>query len=363
VGKASYPLYLWHWPLLAFARIIDGSKPPALVRASLVVVALVLSGLTVRYVERPIRFGPRTTRRMVLVVVALVVTGALGGGVFLLDGLPHRPHVEHITSNRAELERTPARDEACTRRLGADPVFDYCRLLDVHGAETVAVIGDSHAHVAFPGIAELNARRGVNTVLLANSGCPPFLGGEYGDGAAEVASCRARTDAIVRAVTSSPDITQVIVFSRGTLYITGKGFGDAEKDQPVMIPPATFASSLQRTADELRAHGKKVAYVLENPELGFDPGACIERPLRPSARPCVVDRAVVEARQASYRALLSSLQDVTVLDPAPAFCDATACHAMLDDALLYADDDHLSVAGSRLQASRVVARGLGWSTP
>ena len=58
IGLISYPLYLWHWPPLVFARHYYGSQPtPALVRVALIAFAVCLAWLTYRYVERPIRFG------------------------------------------------------------------------------------------------------------------------------------------------------------------------------------------------------------------------------------------------------------------------------------------------------------------
>ncbi len=55
-GKISYPLYLWHWPILVFLRIMTGDTPIWFLRAGVIVVAIVLSWLTYRFIEKPIRF-------------------------------------------------------------------------------------------------------------------------------------------------------------------------------------------------------------------------------------------------------------------------------------------------------------------
>ena len=85
-GLISFPLYLWHWPLLCFARIIEGETPSPLIRVALVVLAIVLAWLTVTLVERPFRFGKQ---RSVLKVAGLYglmfLVGFLGLSVSKLD--------------------------------------------------------------------------------------------------------------------------------------------------------------------------------------------------------------------------------------------------------------------------------------
>jgi peptidoglycan/LPS O-acetylase OafA/YrhL len=55
IGLISYPLYLWHWPLLSFAAMSDQNS--TLVRMALVAASVILAALTMALIERPIRFG------------------------------------------------------------------------------------------------------------------------------------------------------------------------------------------------------------------------------------------------------------------------------------------------------------------
>ena len=57
LGLISYPLYLWHWPLLTFTRIFENETPKGVIRLEVVVISIVLSWVTYRLVERPSRFG------------------------------------------------------------------------------------------------------------------------------------------------------------------------------------------------------------------------------------------------------------------------------------------------------------------
>ena len=76
IGLISYPLYLWHLPLLAFARILVGSEPPAEVRAALLAASVALAALTFVSIEWPLRFGVHATIKTALLCVLMLVVGA-----------------------------------------------------------------------------------------------------------------------------------------------------------------------------------------------------------------------------------------------------------------------------------------------
>ncbi|MGH9383219.1 MAG: acyltransferase family protein, partial [Vicinamibacterales bacterium] len=91
VGLISYPLYLWHWPLLSFSRIVQGETPAVLVRLAAVSSSVVLAALTYELVERPIRHGPR--RRFTVPVLCTVMVAVLATAVvtYRAGGLFERP--------------------------------------------------------------------------------------------------------------------------------------------------------------------------------------------------------------------------------------------------------------------------------
>ena len=79
VGRISYPLYLWHWPLLSFLTIINGGSPDGDQRFLAVLLSFILAWLTFRFVERPVRESNRgrklVTGNLVLGVGAMAVLG------------------------------------------------------------------------------------------------------------------------------------------------------------------------------------------------------------------------------------------------------------------------------------------------
>ena len=84
-------------------------------------------------------------------------------------------------SNLDELKRAVVKEKDCLSFLGiTESKFDYCKVGTKGYDGVVAVIGDSHAHIAFPGISEGLEEFGLTTVLLANSSCPPLIDSHWG---------------------------------------------------------------------------------------------------------------------------------------------------------------------------------------
>ena len=70
IGLISYPLYLWHWPILSFIRIVEGPAVPAMSVAMALLLSFVLATATFLWIERPLR-----SRRGRVVIISL--TGAM----------------------------------------------------------------------------------------------------------------------------------------------------------------------------------------------------------------------------------------------------------------------------------------------
>jgi peptidoglycan/LPS O-acetylase OafA/YrhL len=90
LGNISYPLYLWHWPLLAYAQILQPGLPSLEVRIAAVVASVLLAWFTYKCIEKPIRVGQTGKNPVMLLSAAMVVIGAVGAGMYLNSGYPQR---------------------------------------------------------------------------------------------------------------------------------------------------------------------------------------------------------------------------------------------------------------------------------
>jgi peptidoglycan/LPS O-acetylase OafA/YrhL len=112
VGLISYPLYLWHWPLLSFARIVEGGMTSIGIRISLVILSFILSWLTYRFIERPLRFGGNRKVAIRTLVLLMAIVGFVGFNTYSRDGFEfRRAHKTGITANINRLEWYEGKDD------------------------------------------------------------------------------------------------------------------------------------------------------------------------------------------------------------------------------------------------------------
>jgi hypothetical protein len=353
IGLISYPLYLWHWPLISYAYIILGRRPEGTFRAGLLALVFVLATLTYVCVERPIRFGQRARGAKTIALVALLAALAgVGGGVYWSGEQGSRKHVagtkdfyKHMT-----LRAGPLYDSSCLRKLGiAAPLPNgFCRFRNAGGDATILLFGDSHAEVAFPSIAEYNAQAGINTLLLGLGYGQPVLTNE---------NFLALT---FRFLEKTPDIHKVFVILRGNVYI--KKDTDSHAYPTLLVGEEEFRNHMQKLVDKLVTMNKTVFIVAENPVLPAHIRHLLPsfQPLRSPVRYDLVQKSDVLKNQREYLDALRRIRGATILYTLDAFCPNEVCLLVDEDGMpLYRDDDHLSVQiGGNFLIDRVLAPHL-----
>lgn len=377
VGLISYPLYLWHWPILSYVRIAESGRPAQWVLWCGAVLAVVLAWLTYRWVELPLRRANSKNKVTICLVGVMGVLLTVSIAIAKHGGLPDRSSLQYLKNHESQMIRPSRQDGSCTDlyKGGIAPI--YCRQHNP-GTRMIGLIGDSHAHALFAGVSELAARQGYGTLLLANSGCPPLLGTVTGRNEAERQQCAQSIERIINTLRNDQRIASVIIASRGPQYLTGLGFGPVEANysyppittlpSPAKVgvpdPGQIFVDGLVNTATQLHQRGMRVSYLLQVPELGVPAKDCLGRPLTLLARTngCTVRYEDYQRRMQPYRmqvlGLVTRAPFLKILDAEHIFCSAASCSGFVDNQLLYADDNHLSEAGSKRVAS-VILKATG----
>ena len=372
IGLISFPWYLWHWPMLSFARIIEGGNPDGQFRAILVAVSFVLACLTYCLVERPLRFGRYLQAKTYALVVLMIVTGGLGLVTLLQQGFASRMVNQQAKAQLADLTFNLPDSQGW---YCGDNRFDSPRCHATGPDPSVVVIGDSHALMIYSALRErFRAKGQVIGLYGASDGCPPLLNVVIQDQGGDVRNCLKKGSRAIQRIAADERVREVILTSRGPMYTTGRGFGDVESEQfgpwvlhvdgeekGVRSNQAVFAEGLEKTLDTLLAAGKTVTFLHDVPELGFDIRRCYSfRPLsfdRAFNGPCAVSRKDFEARTDSYRKMVNRIlaqrPAIKVIDLAEALCDDTWCFGAKNGALFYIDDDHLSHRGADYVVNRL----------
>jgi len=373
VGRISYPLYLWHWLLLAFLNITEQGAASMRVRLAAAGLSVVAAWLTWRFVERPIREHPRGARTalsLLALMGLLGVAGLLAHQRLLPAHAAAQPRADEIAEAFSWTE-TDNRDAACMRR---HPGHRFCRI-DADAQPTVALVGDSHANQFFPGLAAELRARGENLLLLARPHCPPLLDITSGY-ASKTDWCEGETSRSLRTVAQDPRIRTVILAGNWHLYVAGDRFHRHHRFQPPWhIAPADgapagtntemFVERLGRSIALLQAAGKRVVVIRQIPELDFEPRHCVmPRHVSLSRLDDGSCDGVPRADALRYlgeylpalEAALRPFPEVTVWDPAQVLCDGPFCRYVEDGITLYQDDLHLSRPGSVRVAAWLMQR-------
>lgn len=374
IGLISYPLYLWHWPALFFARMISNNQLDPVITGAAVLFSLLAAAATYHLVEKRIRHS--TARYVPLVLLlTLLGLGAAGGLVYRLKGLPERfPVLEQRAKNVGSFEwyeQGYDNTAACIQLL--DNKFpDYCNIMDLKRPATIALLGDSTANHYFLGLAdELTGKSSKeNLVEIGKSSCPPLLDIESFTNTGPQACDETMSD-MLEYVDHAPSIHTVILSMTGATYFNetrAAAMSSAEyfrvrlQSNPKLDDPEQiFATAIRKTLVHLQRTRKQVIFLLSVPALDFYPEDCEN--IRPFSikgskkSSCDVDRGTIDRINADYRNLvikvLKEFPQVKLWDPYGSICDDKVCHTLQDGLLLYRDKIHLGFYGSQFIGERL----------
>jgi hypothetical protein len=356
IGLISFPLYLWHWPLLTYARIIHSTVPDAPVRGAIVLVSIVLAWLTYRLVERPVRLGSRGAGFKVAVLVALMpVVGVVGYTTFVRHGLPFRDVVKINTSIDTGKDGGPGVElvHDCGLSEVDKPLFFGC-FKDPRGPVRYALLGDSKAGALWPGVVRTSSAAGRWLLIGDNGpggGTVPVLSDNRIFG-----SYRAAARAMVNGAAANPDIRVVVIATSARAMFSLEHDYNIE-DLPTNGNRDAVAAGMHNTVEKLVHARKKVVLVVDNPTLPH-PEDCLGRV---TALP-VVNRLLVAENgkcrisldrqlqlSQKYRSVLEEVRaafpdDVALFETATYLCDSATgyCGMRKDGRFLYGHTDHVS---------------------
>jgi peptidoglycan/LPS O-acetylase OafA/YrhL len=371
LGLISYSLYLWHWPLLVFARYYSLGEPAPWLKALVVVASILAATASWRWVERPFRTKRLLASRPALFGAA-AVSGALAGlfgvTVVLAHGLPQRLSPQARQYAAGADDHNAYRDHCFSLTAPQMEAGGYCRIGASDGRKpTLMIWGDSHADALMSAFDAQARTHGIAGIDATHGSCPPILGVEVHEH--EDNGCPP-VNAAAMDLIERYDIPTVVIAGRWSGYAEGRLYFTPippvvlrRAGAPLPDPKtwrgnhALFAEGLEATFAKLRSEGRRVFVVMPVPEVA--------RPVSETlARAAILHRAVdfaptraaYDVRQRFARATLDRLArkyGVTEIDPAARLCDGPRCRLTLDGHPLYYDADHLSVHGASFVAPLV----------
>ena len=377
VGKLSYSIYLWHWPLLVlFAAWAHKSLKLLATQevVAIVAVTIVLSWLSLTLIENPIRRRRVCSTRSSIFFAtgtAMAVLAAFGLGAHLFGGYPSRiPANVQLIADGVRDRATYSWDCKAKSPVEVD-AGGLCQIGGRDGAHQqprFMLWGDSHAHALFPVVDEVAKEFGVTGLHASHASCPPLadvdvLDTKWGIG------CRAFNDSVLRQIDRA-DLDAVFlaafwsdVKAEGKLqYADGRD----RKGSSASILELQLRALIAR----LRARGIAVFVFEEVPFAGdYYPARFAQAVWRGAdAGSAGISISDYRTRQAQFSTYLDSLSDLDLhrISLVRDLCsDGSFCPAVTEGRSNFRDTHHLSVHGARrlAPAIRDAFARVNWRPP
>jgi peptidoglycan/LPS O-acetylase OafA/YrhL len=364
IGLISYSLYLFHWPVIVWARMITGMPHLPLDVAWLCIgLSVLLAWTSWRIVERPFRDRDTMSRRAIFAFSGAggVVLACFAAAVAVTNGLPQRLPADVATAYEEAIRR--GHDvRACRVGVPGTPACTY-GAPRTGAIPDVIVWGDSHARVMQPGLHAWANGQGLSVESYAMGACLPLAGVRRLD-ESWAPDCVAHVQGVLEGIAAYERVPLVILTGRWALSAEGTR-ADGETGNPVRLlslpdapaalrgadNAALFDYGLDRTLANIVPHADRVVLMGGVPEIGFHvPNTLVQSTLLFQPMPDPPALQAYAERHARANPILARLADshgAVFADLGPVFC-TPAC-AIRDDtgALLYSDDNHLSEHGAR----------------
>jgi peptidoglycan/LPS O-acetylase OafA/YrhL len=215
IGLISYPLYLWHWPLLVFFGIIKFAPLTLIDRWLVVALSFALAWLTYRAIEIPFRFGRPALPRVVALCSGMAAVAGAGGVIVEGGGFDFRLPAEIREMTDVRTDSSNWRVHECLLDLSRETTFaDSC--VDKGRRPLVFVWGDSTAGALLPGLRMAQQTNDFGIAQFTSSSCVPALHTDV----AGVPNCRAINDKVLSIARElQPEI--VLLHSTWDRYLDG----------------------------------------------------------------------------------------------------------------------------------------------
>lgn len=359
VGLISYPLYLWHWPLLAVGRLYFAGSLGTFGTAGAVTTAFVLAALTYQYIELPVRTSRNPGRVTVLLCATLTTCGALGY-LISIAFIPSRsasPIVERLVRASREDWLSNSRS-SWTADTG-----NFITLGS--GADRVLYFGDSNMQQYYPRISQLAAdplSSSRSFVFAMKGGCPPVV--ELIPPGPARARCQDFVDNAI-AYANDPHVQTIVLSAYWYQYLVSLSAGCCNGP---LKPDLEFAlKNLKELIARSVSQGKRVYVILNIPvNANLNPRRMIRRNFGRAGFevkiPSVGRDEVAKALHGSMSVLrqLSIDAGASVIDPLDWLCDATHCPVITAAGQpMYRNERHLNATYVREHVRFLDVTALG----
>ncbi len=391
LGKISYSLYLWHWPVLVIPQVVAGKHVSITERSLLALLSIVLAVLTEKFIERPFRKGfvisLKPLRNIALAgivasLIALISFGAdyaatadLRGKQDSESAADQRNFIDSLTIKSTPINTVPARPasidfpvpanlqpnllnagndrpitygDRCHTQMNLPASTKPCIYGDITSNTEVVLFGDSHALAWFPAMNQVAKESHWKLLSLTMSACSPADIPAYNPSTATLMqNCPIwRAASIERIIAAHPYM--VLVASTGGFATQANGVLVKGADRN-----AVFTAGMGRTITQLKTSGAKILMMSDTPALSQDPLVCLSaHPTSTLACATPVSRAISNDWIA-VETHIASTNAIALIKPQMWVCPTDPCPVVIGNLLTYFDPGHMTATFSQALAGQL----------
>jgi peptidoglycan/LPS O-acetylase OafA/YrhL len=376
LGRISYSLYLWHWPILVLVPIALSIDSIAF-NLFLVVVAALIAWASTELYEAPIRHGRILPMRHGLSIVTAIAASVLVAAVAVAWGAAVQGQrwtpgdVDQVQVGSIELpdpvRSGPVPEDLVPPLDGAywdlpagyadDCHLDFpetaapdCVYGPEDATDTVVLLGDSHAQQWLPTVQALAEDRGWRLRAITKSACPmvdaTVWNGPLKRGYRECDSWREEALALIAA-----EAPELVLVSSASTYELMDGEGGRLEDGTEA--EATWDEAL---SGYLRRMGESapVIVIADTPRVGYDPAECLAT--SDGIEECEASREqMVDAAYAAREADAAAEAGAGLISATNWICFEADCPLVRGSMLVYRDGHHLTATFAARLAERLGA--------
>lgn len=357
IGRISYSLYLYHWPVIIFWKIFsDADEVSFTASIGIISVSFIFSILSYLFVEQPARNSTLPDRR----------TLALGGVLVVVCVLSFRILENYetaswrITSYVNERNPPPlSYSPNCHQEIREKLVYYQCGEVDEVDRPIVALVGDSHSPHYLNSTTVWAEKNGYDVEFYGLAACPVLMGDlriKSSYGKEHEVDCRKKAGQFQAQILEEPRVEVILIAHRFDLFHTGFSYANRKNrmitfldsyGRPVDDHVTYYTELLENTVEAIRSSGKK-AIIIKQVPIFKSAKDCDWEPyfdkLFGKERICDYSRTFLDTWQQpsiNYIDEFISRHQVAVIDPWPFFA-GEPLHAGVN---LYKDSDHLNEYG------------------
>ena len=319
LGEISYPLYLWHWPLLVLPSTYF-ARPLAIYERILAIIAtIILADLTHRFIEEPFR-KHKTEPTLVFKRSGVITLVSVLIGTAIIFSSSDKIDVSGINGavSLAQIKARPlVYDDGCHANY-AQTKSDECIYADTKSDKTMVLYGDSHAAQWFPALMEIASRSGYRLISLTKSACPSVDTVRLDQGGFKMSRCKQwRINTIKRIQEINPD---VLIMSSFQYFAQPPRFTDREQ---------WWNDGQRKLLAEVKNISPHLIYITDTPHPLRDIPACLAN-------------YSISKCNTTQRSEDLSISGFNVINPNSWLC-SRVCPAVKDGVVAYRDASHISV--------------------